>query len=63
MGAHDYILTNAPPERLRETIRSVCPIRQARMATVENVDQVIDRFVEDLDSKLFKNVPDEIPPE
>jgi len=33
------------------------------MATEENVDQVIDRFVEDLDSKLFKNVPDEIPPE
>ncbi len=62
-GARDFILKNASPERLRATIRTVCPIRQARIETEENVDQVIDRFVADLDKKLFPNVPDEVPPE
>ena len=63
LGARDFILKNASPERLRATIRTVCPIRQARIETKENVDDVIDRFVADLDTKLFQNVPDEVPPE
>ena len=63
LGARDYILTNASAERFRETMRSVCPIRQARMASDKCVDDCIDEFVDELDEKLFKDLPKTVPSE
>ncbi|MFH1740607.1 MAG: response regulator [bacterium] len=61
LGARDYILTNASADRFRETIRSVCPIRQARMALDDCVDDCIDEFVEELDREMFKDLPKSAP--
>jgi len=57
-GARDYILANTAADRLRETLRSACPIREARLATDKDVEEDIDKFVCDLDEKLFGDLSD-----
>ena len=62
-GARDYISVHASPDRMRTTLRSVCPVRQARLAQCEHEKTSIRELVERLDQMMFKDLPERAPPE